>query len=56
VKILREKEKADLVICLSHSGVREAKSISEDEALAQKVQGIDVIVGATATRGWKNPS
>jgi 5'-nucleotidase/UDP-sugar diphosphatase len=45
VKTLREKEKVDMVICLSHSGVREAKSISEDEALAQKVQGIDVIVG-----------
>jgi 5'-nucleotidase/UDP-sugar diphosphatase len=45
VKVLREKERVDMVICLSHSGVREAKSVSEDEALARKVQGIDVIVG-----------
>lgn len=51
VKVLREKEKVDMVICLSHSGVRAAKSISEDEDLAQKVQGIDVIVaGHSHTR------
>ena len=55
VKILREKEKADMVICLSHSGVREAKSISEDEALAQKVQGIDVIVGGHSHTRLEKP-
>lgn len=46
VKILREKEKVDLVICLSHSGLREKKSRSEDEQLAKEVPGIDIIVSA----------
>ena len=55
VKILREKEKVDMVVCLSHSGVREAKSISEDEALAQKVQGIDVIVGGHSHTRLEKP-
>jgi len=45
VKVLREKEKADMVICLSHSGLSKNKARSEDEILAREVQGIDVIVG-----------
>ena len=44
VKILREKEKADIVVCLSHSGTYPIKKYSEDELLAEKVSGIDVIV------------
>jgi 5'-nucleotidase len=55
VKVLREKEKADLVICLSHSGVREGQSTSEDEILAQKVQGIDVIVGGHSHTRLEKP-
>ena len=55
VKLLREKEKVDMVICLSHSGVREAKSISEDEGLAQKVPGIDVIVGGHSHTRLEKP-
>lgn len=55
VKVLREKEKVDLVICLSHSGVREAKSSSEDEVLAKKVQGIDVIVGSHSHTRLEKP-
>jgi 5'-nucleotidase/UDP-sugar diphosphatase len=51
VKILREKEKVDLVICLSHSGLREDKLRSEDEQLAKEVSGIDIIVsGHTHTK------
>ncbi|MGE5422206.1 MAG: bifunctional metallophosphatase/5'-nucleotidase, partial [Ignavibacteriales bacterium] len=51
VKILREREKVDLIVCLSHSGTSEIKSKSEDELLAQKVPGIDVIIsGHTHTR------
>lgn len=46
VKILREKEKADLVVCLSHSGLAEEKSRSEDEQLAKEVPGIDIIVSS----------
>ncbi len=43
VKVLREKEKVDIVICLSHSGLYVGSS-SEDEELARQVDGIDVIV------------
>ena len=38
---LREEEKVDLVICLSHSGLSEDKDRSEDEILAKEVDGID---------------
>jgi 5'-nucleotidase len=55
VKVLREREKVDMVICLSHSGLREAKSISEDELLAQKVHGLDVIVGGHSHTRLEQP-
>lgn len=41
---LRNKEKVDLVVCLSHAGTQSVKSRSEDEILAGKVPGIDVII------------
>jgi len=44
VKKLREDEKTDLVICLSHSGLNEDQSKSEDLLLAREVDGIDVII------------
>jgi 5'-nucleotidase / UDP-sugar diphosphatase len=44
VKVLRESEKVDVVICLSHSGLAENKKHSEDEILAKEVSGIDVII------------
>jgi 5'-nucleotidase len=44
VNILRDREKVDLVVCLSHSGLRDNPKKSEDEILAAKVKGIDVIV------------
>jgi len=44
VKTLRETEKADVVICLSHSGLGENKTHSEDEILAREVNGIDIII------------
>ncbi len=44
VKLLRETEKVDLVICLSHSGLRADKKKSEDEILAREVPGIDIII------------
>ena len=44
VRVLREQEKADLVICLSHSGTNPVRSHSEDENLAAEVPGIDVII------------
>jgi 5'-nucleotidase/UDP-sugar diphosphatase len=51
VALLREKEKADVVICLSHSGLSRDPDKSEDVLLARQVPGIDVIVsGHTHTR------
>jgi len=55
VKILREKEKVDLVICLSHSGIREDISRSEDERLAKEIRGIDVIVSGHTHKELENP-
>jgi 5'-nucleotidase len=55
VKILREKEKVDWVICLSHGGLRENKSLSEDDRLAKEVPGIDLIVGGHSHTKLKKP-
>jgi 5'-nucleotidase / UDP-sugar diphosphatase len=43
VQLLREREKVDVVVCLSHGGLYIGKT-SEDEELARKVPGIDIIV------------
>ena len=49
VKILRETEKVDVVICLSHGGVIKGKdgtySEGDDLRVAREVPGIDVLVG-----------
>ena len=49
VKVLRETEKVDVVIGLSHGGVRKGKderySEGDDVSLAQAVPGIDVVIG-----------
>ena len=51
VKILKEQEKVDLIVCLSHSGIWDDKSKSEDEILAKNVPDINVIVsGHTHTK------
>ena len=51
VKVLRETQSVDLVICLSHSGLSENKKKSEDEILAREVDGIDIIIsGHTHTK------
>jgi 5'-nucleotidase / UDP-sugar diphosphatase len=51
VKTLREIEKVDMVICLSHSGLSANKKHSEDEVLAREVDGIDIIIsGHTHTK------
>ena len=51
VQHLRNAEKVDVVICLSHSGLDSNPKHSEDEMLARKVSGIDVIVsGHTHTK------
>lgn len=43
VDALRE-EGAQFIICLSHSGTNEKEKLSEDEQLAKRVEGIDLIV------------
>jgi 2',3'-cyclic-nucleotide 2'-phosphodiesterase (5'-nucleotidase family) len=54
VDVLKNEEKVDIVICLSHSGTSSDKKRSEDEILARKVPGIDVIVsGHTHTILYK---
>jgi len=55
VKVLREKENVDLVICLSHSGLSKVQSKSEDELLAQNVKGIDIIVGGHSHTRLEKP-
>ena len=48
---LKNDEKVDLVICLSHSGLSDNPQHSEDEILAREVGGIDVIIsGHTHTK------
>jgi len=44
VDVLKNKEKVDLIICLSHSGTWTDESKSEDEILAKKVPDINVII------------
>ena len=49
VKTLRETEKVDVVICLSHGGLEKGKdgrySDGDDIRLAKAVPGIDVVIG-----------
>jgi 5'-nucleotidase/UDP-sugar diphosphatase len=45
VRTLREQEKVDLVVCLSHCGLAEGEEASEDEELVSAVPGIDILVG-----------
>jgi 5'-nucleotidase/UDP-sugar diphosphatase len=49
VTLLRDKEKVDLVICLSHGGVEKGKdgryTEGEDVGVARAVPGIDIVIG-----------
>lgn len=45
VKILREKEKCDLVVCLSHLGWKTGDEEPSDERLIPLTDGIDVVLG-----------
>lgn len=55
VKILKEKEKADIILCLSHSGLSDKKSESEDEILAKKVPDIDLIISGHSHTKLEKP-
>ena len=41
---IKEKEKPDMIVCLSHSGTGDILGKTEDEELARKVPDIDVII------------
>ena len=55
VEILEDKEKVDLIICLSHSGTEENSSKSEDEILAKKVPEIDIIISGHSHTTLEEP-
>ncbi|GAB4221040.1 MAG: bifunctional UDP-sugar hydrolase/5'-nucleotidase [Spirochaetota bacterium] len=62
VDILRNKEKVDVVICISHSGIRKYQDKdeieagrSEDVQLAKEVKGIDVIISGHTHVKIKQP-
>ena len=55
VNLLRNKEKVDLIVCLSHAGTKPVRSHSEDEILAGKVPGIDVIISGHTHRILPEP-
>lgn len=44
VKVLKQQEKVDLIVCLSHSGTWADQTESEDEILAKEVPEINVII------------
>lgn len=44
VKTIQEKENADLIVCVSHSGTVDDEKKSEDEILAKEVPEIDLII------------
>ena len=44
VEILKNHEKVDVIVCLSHSGTSVVRKHSEDEILAREVPEIDVII------------
>ncbi|MEJ5361159.1 MAG: bifunctional UDP-sugar hydrolase/5'-nucleotidase [Spirochaetota bacterium] len=62
VDILRNKEKVDIVICISHSGIRKyqdkdeiEEGRSEDIQLAKEIKGIDVIISGHTHVKIKQP-
>lgn len=59
VKLLRELEKVDVVICLSHSGLTKGAdgrfTDGEDVQLAKAVPGIDVVIGGHTHTELKEP-
>jgi 5'-nucleotidase/UDP-sugar diphosphatase len=55
LKRLKEQEKVDMVICLSHGGIQTNKSLSEDDRLAKEVPGIDIIISGHTHTKLKKP-
>lgn len=55
VKEIQEKEKADMIICVSHSGTWEDEDKSEDEILAKSVPELDLIVSGHTHTDLEEP-
>ena len=55
VKTLREKEKCDIVICLSHLGWKTGDEEPSDERLVPQTEGIDLVLGGH-THTYLNPA
>lgn len=56
VMFLRDIEKVDLVVCLSHGGIdAERHKLSEDVMLADRVRGIDIIVSGHTHTPLREP-
>jgi len=59
VTILREKEKVDVVICLSHGGLQKGKdgrfTEGEDVDVARAVRGIDVVISGHSHTAVQEP-
>lgn len=55
VKEIQEKEKADMIVCVSHSGTWEDEDKSEDEILAKSVPELDLIVSGHTHTDLEEP-
>ena len=55
VKTLREKEKCDLVICLSHLGWKTGDEEPSDERVVPQTEGVDLFLGGH-THTYLNPA
>lgn len=55
VEKIKQNEKVDMIVCLSHSGLSGEEGKTEDETLAKNVPGIDVILSAHSHTLLKEP-
>ena len=55
VDLLRTREKVDLVVCLSHTGITPERTKTWDLLLAEKVPGIDVLVSGHTNTELREP-
>jgi len=55
VQILRQQHQVELVVFISHGGIWQDKSLSEDEIIAREVDGIDVIISGHTSQKLDKP-
>lgn len=55
VQTIKEKEDADLIVCVSHCGTWEDENKSEDEILAKEVPDLDIIVSGHTHTELEDP-